>query len=345
VDEAHKTLGMMTCPSGSQAAAIVHMKERAQGWIDQATSVNLARRNLWFLLKVQFCPKVLYSIGACSASYGILAECLMLQYYKLVPLGGIRRSACRKVRQLDRGFFGVGCPHPAVECLAAQTTTILTHYGCETAAGRLLQVSVELLILELGMGSQPFQVDFNKCGQWATSSWVKSVWEKCFIFGIILEEGKLNILPPRERDEWLMPLLCKMNFTPDELLRLNRVRSHQEVLFLSDVMDAGGKAIDKKYERRRPELEHWSTYRFPRQRPPDKDFRIWRRAIYQLRYVRSSPTLGRFIGEGHKRWEWRYAADENRLFRYKGGEMDIYTPSEVPRYNNRPNSWTRSRID
>jgi hypothetical protein len=165
VDEAHKTLGMMTCPLGSQAAAIVHMKERAQGWIDQATSENLACRNLWFLLKVQFCPKVLYSIGACSASYGILAECLMLQYYKLVSLGGIRRSACWKVRQLDRGFFGVGCPHPAVECLAAQTTTILTHYGCETAAGRLLQVSVKLLILELGMGSQPFQVNFNKCGQ------------------------------------------------------------------------------------------------------------------------------------------------------------------------------------
>ncbi len=127
------------------------------------------------------------------------------------------------IRQLDRGFFGAGCPHPGVECLVAQTTTILTHYGCETAVGRLLQVSVELLILELGMGSQPFQVDFNQCGQWATNLWVKSVWEKCFIFGITLEEGKLNILPPRERDEWLMPLLCKMNFTPDELLRLNLV--------------------------------------------------------------------------------------------------------------------------
>ena len=78
-----------------------------------------------------------------------------------------------------------------------------------------------------------------------------------FIFGITLEEGKLNILPPQERDEWLMPLLCKMNFSPDELPRLNRVRSHQEVLFLSDVMDAGGKVIDKRYESRQPELEHW----------------------------------------------------------------------------------------
>ena len=195
------------------------------------------------------------------------------------------------------------------------------------------------------MGSQPFQVNFTECGRWATDSWVKSLWEKCFIFGITLEEGKQHIVPPRERDEWLMPLLCKMNFTPDDLLQLNRVRLHQEVLFISDVMDARGTIIDKRYDLRRPDLEHWSTYKFPRQRPPNKDFRFWRRAIYQLRYVRSSPTLGRFIWKGHKHWEWRYAADENRLFKYKGEAMDIYTPSEVPHYSNHPNYWTRSRVD
>ncbi len=43
---------------------------------------------------------------------------------------------------------------------------LLTHYGCDTAVGRLLQVTVELLILELGMGGQPFQADFSLCGEW-----------------------------------------------------------------------------------------------------------------------------------------------------------------------------------
>ncbi len=209
VDGAHKTLRMMTWPSGSQEAIISQMKEKAQGWIDQATAANLTHRNLWFLLNVQFRPKVLYSIGACSASYATLAECLMKQYYKLVPLGSIRRSACRMVRQLDKGVFGAGCPHPAVECLAAQTTMLLTHYGCETAVGRLLQVTIELLILELGMGGQPFQADFSLCGGWVTDSCVKNLWEKCWLFGITIAEGKILIQAPRESDEWLMPLICK----------------------------------------------------------------------------------------------------------------------------------------
>jgi hypothetical protein len=254
VNEVHKTLGMMTCPLGSHDATIAHMKEKAQGWVDLAILTNLPCWNLWFLADWQYVPKVFFGIGLNSALYSVLAECLMKQYHALVPLGGVRWSANRMMRQLDRGFFGVGRPHPAIECLASQTTKMLKHYGCETAVGRLLQQSVALLILELGMGSQLFTVDFLKCGAWVTESWVKSLWEKVFIFGITSEEGRLKIYPPRERDEWIMPMLVQLGYTATELLRLNRVRVHQEVLFLSDVMDARGTAIDKRYEKN---LHQW----------------------------------------------------------------------------------------
>jgi hypothetical protein len=99
------------------------MKERAQWRIDQAMLANLPCHNLWFLLGRQFMPKVMYSIGVNSAPYAVLSECLMKQYYNMVPLGGIQRSANRMVRQLNKGFFGVGCLHPAIECLASQATS------------------------------------------------------------------------------------------------------------------------------------------------------------------------------------------------------------------------------
>ncbi len=344
VDMAHKTLGTMTCPSGSTISTIDRMKEITKGWIDRATSANLSRRDLWFMATVQLQPKVLYGIGTCSAPYPMLAECLMKQYYNMVPMGGVRRSANRLVRQLDRGFYGAGCPHPGVECLAAQLSKLLSHYGCATATGRLLQVSVELFILELGMGSQPFQVDFQKYGHWVTESWVKSLWEKVSLFGIVIEEGKLRLTPPRERDEWLMPLLTKLNFTPLELGRLNKVRIHQQALFLSDVMDARGTIVDRRYDQRRLDTDRWSRYRFPLQSPPQKDFRLWRHALRQLRYVRSG-LLGAFKEDGHKIWEWRFNAESNSLLRYHEEGMDIYSPSQVPRYASRPNCWTRSRVD
>jgi hypothetical protein len=124
--------------------------------------------------------------------------------------------ANRMVWQLNRGFYGVGCPHPGVEAMTLQLTKLLTHYGCDTAVGRLLQVSWELLTIELGMGGQPFRVDFRKYGGWVTESLIKSVWEKVFLFGIVVEEGKLQLEPPREWDEWLMPLFVQLRFEPQE---------------------------------------------------------------------------------------------------------------------------------
>jgi hypothetical protein len=117
------------------------MKERAKSWIDQATSGKLKKWTMWMLAEKQLWPKVGFGIGACSASYMELAECLMKQCYNLVPLGGIRCSANCMVCQLDCGFYGVGCPHPAIECLVAQLNHLLCHFGCKTAVGMLQQVS------------------------------------------------------------------------------------------------------------------------------------------------------------------------------------------------------------
>ena len=95
------------------------------------------------------------------------------------------------------------------------------------------------------MGSQPLMIDFLHYGAWATNSWLKSLWEKTCAFGIQFTEGKLNLIPPQTGDEWLMPMFLRLDFTDKELLRLNKVRIHQQVLFYSDVMDVRGTALDR----------------------------------------------------------------------------------------------------
>jgi hypothetical protein len=63
---------------------------------------------MWMLAEKQLWPKVGFGIGVCSACYMELVECLMKQYYNLVPLGGIGQFVNCIVPQLDRGFYGVG---------------------------------------------------------------------------------------------------------------------------------------------------------------------------------------------------------------------------------------------
>ena len=72
-----------------------------------------------------------------------------------------------------------------------------------------------------------------------------------------------------------------MQFDKDELTRLNRVRLHQQVLFLSDILDGRGTAIDRKYLQRRPQSEQWLTITFPLEDPPVRDFKLWECAIFK----------------------------------------------------------------
>ena len=257
------------------------------------------------MMEKQFWPRVSYSLCAVSASFEELSECLMKVYYQIHPQGGIRRSAQRGICQLGLGFYGVGCPHPAIECLIAQLNKLIMHDGNQLCIGLKKQNTAKQFVIELGMSSQPFQEDYGGCQLWVTHSWIKSVWEKAFRLRIIIDIADLPGSPPQEADSWLMQEFVRLNYSGDDLRRLNRVRVHQEVLFLSDVMDASSRAIDRHYLTPRPMQETWFNLSFPNERPARRDFQLWRSAIPSIRALGGRLHLGKYIRQGHKIWVWR----------------------------------------
>ena len=72
-----------------------------------------------------------------------------------MPLGGIIRSAPKAIIQIDKGFYGAGCQHLGVESLVEQLKKLLMYYGCKTSVGLKMQLSLELLTLEMGILIQP----------------------------------------------------------------------------------------------------------------------------------------------------------------------------------------------
>ena len=128
------------------------------------------------------------------------------------------------------------------------------------------------------------------------------------------------------------------------MARLNRVRLHQQVLFLSCVLGESGKTLDMKYMTPRQAEEKWSTLTFPKEKPPRKDFTLWKLALWQIVPIGGIPDrLGRLTHDGYKVWDWRWDQDRNRLLHSKGNTMDVYKHSNLPRFSNTPNRWTRTR--
>ncbi len=209
-----------------------------------------------------------------------------------------------------------------------------------------MQMSMELLVTELGLSLQPLTQLYPLHHNWVTSCWLKAVWEKAHLFDACIRIALLPLQFLREQDRWLMEYFGTLDFNRDELICLSRFKSHQQVLFLSDILDASGKAINQRYMRKRQPDKVWSTLTFPQEHPPACDLRLWQTALMAVAHQgRLQDCLGRFIHKGHKIRPWQYNEENAKLFHLKGSTMDIYTPSQVPRFSRHPNCWTRSRIN
>ena len=111
VATAKETLGIWSAPSGSAEGALTAMTTKAQEWVDRAKEGTMKRSDVWFLMDCQFWPRVGYGLCCNIATQAQLEKCLSKQYYDVIARGGVISSAPAVIRQLGKGFYGVGCPH------------------------------------------------------------------------------------------------------------------------------------------------------------------------------------------------------------------------------------------
>ena len=166
-----------------------------------------------------------------------------------------------------------------------------------------------------------------------TTSWLRQVWEKLDRFKFAVTVHNLHSVFPREGDDWLMARFIGVGYRKDDLLTLNRVRKHQQVLFLSNILGAGGELLNKRYLQKRRETDCWSTVKFPREIVTEVEMHLWCTAITQV--VAAGPARNRlwtFIEEGHKIWDWRIREEAGQLYRRNGDTVQVMRHIQQGRY-------------
>ncbi len=286
---------------------------------------------------MQFWPRVGYSLCSSTATYDELENALQKQYYQILPLGSIIRTAPQDSRMIDAGFFCPGLPHPNMEALIAMTNKLIVHYGCRSALGDFMKTSYGYLSLELGVTFKPLQASYKRFSFLATHSWMKMLWEKADRFGIIIETAKGPLSFPRDGDRFLMLVLIERGYSRETMRRLNRVRIHLQVLFLLDVLTASGCRIDSAATRQRPPTSRMLTLNLPKEEPTAEDMVLWKNALEDICPSRRRLNRhGHFVSKSHRIQEWRWCAGTNKLLRYppEQTEMTIYqnTTKKFNRY-------------
>jgi hypothetical protein len=244
-------------------------------------------------------------------------------------IGGVIRTTPGSIRQLDRGFYGIGLSQPSIECLVAQVQLLLMHYGCNTST------SINGMIIEMDVSDQPFQESYAKYSSRVTNCWVKRLWEKLDRYGITVVLNNCPIKLPHEQDKWLMRELERCSFSLKKLELINKARLAQQVLFILDILGASGKALDRRYLQPRESHDTWSNLLFPWEQLSCKSYSSWRQALHQLAPAGGIvDRLGLFLHDNYKVWEWRHNVEGVKLRHIYGDRMDMYGLSENGR------SWT-----
>ena len=326
VTHLEKTLDAMTSPDGNSSGAIVMMQEKAQQWIDSVRNGHFYRRNVWFSLGVKFWPIVGYRLCSSTATYCELETALQKQYYQILPLGGIIRTPPLDSKMVDAGFFCPGILHPGMEALIAMNNKLLMHYGCRLALGDFMKTSYGNLTLELGISFQPLQASYSKFSFLVTHSWMKMLCEKADKFGLTIKTATGELAFPWRGDKFLMLVLMERGYSSETVRRLNMVRIHMQVLFLSDVMTMSGNRIDDTVLRLQQSTERVSMLNWPKEEPTAMDMMLWKEALEDICPSRQRLNcLGQYVAKSHGIRECRWCALSNKLLRYyqDTAKMDI----------------------
>ena len=83
------------------------------------------------------------------------------------------------------------------------------------------------------------------------------------------------------------------------------MQKHQQVLFLSDILGAGGGSVDKRHLHKRWTEEHWPLMKFPHEEVTIPEMEVQCSAIMQVvSHGPAQASLDVFRVDRHKLWEW-----------------------------------------
>ena len=330
---AKKTLGIWTNPAGCSITQLGALYKSLKTWTNRLSAGKLPAKWAWVSHNLHLWPKLRYGLGTNSSPVATLADAeepggaLRKLYRKMLPFLGVNRNIKSEWRHLPHTFGGIGLKRLLSEVVIARINLFIQHYKTPSTLGAKLSHSLEALQLELGTNKCPLQLPFKPLGPIATDCWCKSFWEGLDSYGFKMEMDYEEIPLPRQDDELLIDIFLSTDPDEDDLRSLQRCRQVWESLFLSDLVCANGRLIDRKFLSPPPaDHESLSSYEFAEERPTASDWAFWAEfwGRYTLpgRYLRT--PLGEWIAPTHRKWKWTFSIDSGILF--------CRTPSGVHRY-------------
>jgi hypothetical protein len=331
---ASQVLGIWSSPSSTDNKHLDYMVQKGQEWTNRMKRSTLDTQDAWQSFSTQALPSVKYGLVTLMSYREDIDDHFHAWYYQCLPSLGINRSISKVWRTLPPEFQGLGLPNMSLEKLAASITLLRQHWNNNTAVGQALRGTYELCQLEIGLGGNFLEKDYNRYNVLASHTWFKVLWDLLDHYKVKLILMNTTITPPRERDYPLMEHVIQ-TLPRHHWTAFNRVRRFYKVYFMSQITRCDGKTINPAYTHSRTITA--SSMRFSTEQPTERDFEIW---ISGLKSV-TSPTLhlshplGAFVTKPYQDVLWKTTPQQTEVIHSLGPEHHRVYKKNKPRYHTR----------
>jgi len=333
--EARRTLGVRLAPDGNNLAEYQHLREETIRWKNQMITSNLPRAAADFGIRHVLLPKLRYPLVATTFSEAQCHSIMQPVLQQGLPALGVNRNFPRAVAFGPTTYQGLNLPNLHTEQLISHILTMLK-YGnlTDDPTGSLIRTCGELFRLEVGVCGPLFLISpyFRVC---TTDTWFAQCWFECIQRGIQIDDNIPDLSILRERDFPIMEVFLRSGYRNSELMILNRCRMHLHVIFLSDICNGQGTAIEPQFWKGQTQSDV-HDYLWPRtHKPAPGEWALWQHALstsLNLSTTHKLATpLGQWLPSTLSQNGWFTTADGLQLYKQTNHEWFSFTPLPVRR--------------
>lgn len=165
---------MYLAPDGNTRRQVQKMVDSAISWADGMRTGKISKEDAWLSFQSTIWKSLTYPLPAVNISKEACKRIMAPVLHYLLPAIGVCRNFPRKLVYAPEKYMGLGIRNLYTVQETMRATDILSQVFRRSTSGRLYRSSLELLLIELGMGSELHLIPGEMLDNLTTDSLVKS---------------------------------------------------------------------------------------------------------------------------------------------------------------------------
>jgi ribonuclease HI len=242
--EAHRTLGVMTCPKGDNTAEFKRMQEKCGKFAQRMYSAMLSREEALIFYRTICIPSITYSLAV-----GTFTEKQMsslqgsLTQATLNGLGYNRKTPAAVVYGPPT-LGGIGLRHLYAEQGTMQVQIVIQHLRAYTQVGATILIQLNWAQLVSGRSKGILEIPMENLPHLDDELWIQTMRRFLRVSQVTLHIDDI-VTPVKKRinDEVIMDLIAVQTWTNAEIRQINKCRLFMRIESVSEMCTASGSHV------------------------------------------------------------------------------------------------------